>query len=90
MARNATKRQAEAVLAQVRVRYKAHWQGDPEFGIPDETGPVLLENWDWVGLVRWAIVWEEGPYEWAIDFSPTIKGVYGEAITSWSLGVFPT
>jgi hypothetical protein len=33
-------------------------------------GPTLVENWDWLGNggYRWSVVWEEGPYEWAINF----------------------
>lgn len=56
-----TRKQAEQVLAAVRSRHEGYW-GDSE-----SSAPKLVENWDWLesGPTRWAIVWEEGPYEWA-------------------------
>lgn len=52
---------ALTVLAAVRTR----------FGITaaDQYGPVLAENFTWVGSAPYAIVWEEGPFEWAMAFT---------------------
>lgn len=56
--KNVTRKDAEKVLAALK---KQH---------PDETyPPQIVENWNWTGRpTRWAIVWEEGPYEWAYTF----------------------
>jgi hypothetical protein len=57
-----TLEQAEAVLAAVNDRYAAHLVGAHELD-----RPTLIENWGWFdsGPIRWAIVWEPGPFEWA-------------------------
>jgi hypothetical protein len=68
--------------------------------------PKLLRNWNFLGpAYDWAIVWEEGPYEWAHlfpyggideefglrvpDMSDRTKGVHIEAITSWAVAIYP-
>lgn len=59
-----TREQAEAVLEAVKERYRSYWEtGDKYAPQP----PKLVENWDWLdsGPTAWAIVWEEGPFEWA-------------------------
>jgi hypothetical protein len=39
--------------------------GTPKANPPQ---PTLVENFDWgAGPVPWAIVWEEGPFEWAYN-----------------------
>lgn len=97
---NVTRRKAEATLAAVKKQHRG-WPG-----VDGPYGPKLVENWDWIGSPkRWAIVWEEGPYEWALyfgmgdyvdeEFGTTVKGaaipkgVFAEAITSWSVGIYP-
>lgn len=68
--------------------------------------PKLVENWEWVSgtPVRWAILWEEGPCEWAyiamhggtdadgftIPAATPVEGVYTEAWTTWAIGIYPT
>lgn len=73
---------------------------------PEDPQPVIVENFEWVtGMVApYAIVWEEGPYEWAYnaihggtdeEFGGTIQpadpihGVTTEAYTTWALGIYP-
>lgn len=53
-----TRKDAEKVLAALNTQY------------PGEKYPAqIIENWNWTGRpVRFAIVWEEGPYEWAYRF----------------------
>lgn len=96
---NVTRRQAEATLNAVKRQHKA-WIT----GLGNEPKLVENWNWTG-NPTRWAIVWEEGPYEWAIyfgmgdyveeEFGTKVKGValpkgvWTEAITSWSIGVYP-
>lgn len=54
-----TKREAERVLAAVKRAFPA-WLG--KGSVP----PKLVKDWNW-GFA-WAIVWEEGPYDWAVLF----------------------
>jgi hypothetical protein len=66
--------------------------------------PVLVRDYEgWSTTTRWAIVWEEGPYEWVhyldggieeefgFDLQPAGRpaGVHVEAIQSFSLGLYP-
>jgi len=66
--------------------------------------PVLVQNYgSWSTETEWAIVWEEGPYEWVHyldggieeEFGFTLKaidmpeGVFAEPIESFSLGLYP-
>lgn len=61
------------------------------------SAPVLVENYgSWSTTSRWAIVWEEGPFEWALrpgwdqDVRDAIPdGVFAEPIESFSLGLYP-
>jgi hypothetical protein len=82
-----TEAQALEVLSRIQKKY----------GYDDSdsmNGPQLIMDFDWLGYGEWpAIVWEGGPYEWSVtdsfkllDGSP--KGMWYEAITSWSLGIF--
>jgi hypothetical protein len=61
-----TREQAEQVVAAVR-RQVAGDCTDDEFRKAFGDGPQLMENWDYLGDGghRWAVVWEEGPFEWA-------------------------
>lgn len=58
-----TRATAEKVLRAVRKQASAYIE-------PGVSEPVLLEGWDFLGTgaYRWSIVWEGGPYEWAIHF----------------------
>lgn len=55
-----TREQAEQALEAV----KGQWSYD----VAEGNVPKLVENWDWLesGTTPWAIVWEEGPDEWAM------------------------
>lgn len=74
------------------------------FGVQDgEDGPVLTMSWDWAGSGSSpAIVWEGGPYDWAIlasgggrdewgiEHQPVrVSGVFLEPVTGWALGIYP-
>jgi len=58
-------------------------------------GPQLVMDFDWFGYgERPAIIWEGGPYEWAVLFSlslteDSVKGVFLEPVTNWALGIYP-
>lgn len=59
-----TREQAEAVLAAVQAKYAPDLNGENA-----EYGPKLIEDWDWLSSpTKWAIIWEEGPFEWAYRF----------------------
>lgn len=62
-----TQEQAEAVLAAVEAKYQGYWGEqavEDGFVMPH---PTLVMDFDWIGTgPQPAIVWEEGPYEWAI------------------------
>jgi hypothetical protein len=51
---------ARAALAAIRAQFSAYL-GD------GEPAPEIRRDWDWLdsGPTPWAIVWEEGPDEWA-------------------------
>lgn len=54
-----TKAEAELLLQAVRKQHGIR---------PDDPyGPQLVKDWDWLGgyPVDWAVIWEEGPFEWA-------------------------
>lgn len=55
-----TRETAEKVLKQVTTKYAAYIEAGYE--------PKLIQDWDWVGHTPWAIIWEEGPDEWAYNF----------------------
>lgn len=83
-----TKRQAQQAFNQIVDQFKVF--------IDDEVYPVLIENWDYLdsGPTRWAVVWEGGPYEWAllaerggkmIDYHPSPEI---PAAKHWPAGTF--
>lgn len=91
MATNLTARQAQAGLAKARKHYAAWFEAN-EYS-PEEKGPELRENFDWVSNSRWAIVWEEGPFEWALNFSEKVDlgtKVWSEPITNWAVALYPS
>lgn len=59
MSQHVTERQAEAVLRAVRKRFK------PWIDAGDE-GPTLSMDWDWPHRPTPTILWEGGPYQWAL------------------------
>lgn len=82
-----TKAQAERVHQAVCAKY-GFKPGDPH-------APQLVMDFDWFGHGgRPSIVWEGGPYEWAVDCSFTlletnpIPGIWYEAATSWALSIY--
>lgn len=69
MAREVTRKQAEAVYAVVLERFALYLEGLA----PDSLDyPKLVRDWEpWWGdsVVPWAILWESGPFEWAYRFT---------------------
>jgi hypothetical protein len=89
------KRDAEKALNAVKRTFKGWYDGP-------EDGPQLVKDWDWVGPTPYAIVWEGGPYDWAMLASGggrdevgakvepiRVDGVFLEPVTGWALGVYP-
>lgn len=87
-----TREQAERALELVKKHY----------GIGDEHyGPNLVHCWDYLesGPRLWAIVWEDGPHEWAMEFSEKANpgdyqeieewgsDVYASPVTSWAVSL---
>lgn len=68
------KRDADKVLAAIRRQF-AGWI---EPGQPEQ-GPKLVKDFDWYGGAPYAIVWEEGPYEWTFTAG---EGGIDEEMTS--------
>lgn len=62
MAVKVRKADALKVLALVRKVYGI--KGDADWG------PKLVKDWDWTGYgpAPYAIIWEGGPYDWAVYF----------------------
>lgn len=96
MSRKLTKAKANAALAAIR----------KQFGVTAaESGPQLVQDYEPMhgGTVDYAIVWEEGPFEWTygafwphVDAESGIRregvvkpaGVYSEAINHYALGLY--
>ena len=89
----ATKRQAQTALKFIRQAY-GYCPGD-------KGGPQLVEEYHgWHDTYRNVIVWEEGPFEWAILCScggcrdegvlevRMPKGTYAEAINGQALSLY--
>jgi hypothetical protein len=94
-----TRAEAEAVLAAVKTQHSSYIAAG-------HTPPVLVENWEgWgAGQAAWAILWEEGPFEWTYLFPHGgIEEEFGfriaevalpdrvwcEAYNSWSIAIYP-
>lgn len=59
-----TREQAEQAFEAIKLQF-ALFVGDAG----SQHGPKLIQNWDWMSTVTptaWAVVWEEGPYEWTM------------------------
>lgn len=58
------------------------------------TGPVLCQDYSgWYSTTRWAICWEEGPFDWAIDqdvldATTGTAPVFVEPINGWVVGLY--
>ena len=82
----ATKQQAQQALEMVKNYFR--------YAIDGDNAPKLIMDWDWFGEGRGtpSIVWEEGPYEWAIMYTGEHgrmpKGVFAEPATSWALSLY--
>jgi hypothetical protein len=73
--RKVTQRQAEKALDAVTKQFARYLEpvtipamgDDPEMTLSPayENGPVLRMEFDWYGPARPAIVWEDGPEDWA-------------------------
>jgi len=82
-----TKTACKAVLRDVRRKF--HVADDD---IADGYGaPTLVMDWDWAGTPTPTIIWEGGPYGWAVevanDFRPH-HGVWVEPTTGWALAIY--
>jgi hypothetical protein len=94
-----TKRQAEQAFRQFKQQFAAFIEDS------DKYGPQLIHNWDWCasGPTKWAIVWEGGPYDWALlvehggtmEFGTVVPaakhwpaGTFTEPVTGWAIGVY--
>jgi hypothetical protein len=81
-----TEQQAQQALEMVKQYFRVY--------IDKDNSPKLIMDWDWFGTgPSPSIVWEEGPYEWAIQYTGEHnrfpKGVYGEPATNWALSLYP-
>ena len=81
-----TKQQAQQALEMVKNYFR--------YAIDGDNAPKLIMDWDWFGNGRGtpSIVWEEGPYEWAMTYTGyhgrMPKGVFAEPATSWALSLY--
>ncbi len=95
--KNATKAQAIATLKAVAKKYgvepyslEPQAQGDGDWAWSGQ--PTLVRDYgSWMRVTDWAIVWEEGPYDWAVMMpqDATPASVFVEPIDSISLGIYP-
>lgn len=87
-----TVKRAERALAIVR-----QWAVDRHGYTEDELNNSDLSlkmDWDWpTGGPTPAIIWEEGPYDWAMGLSFTVSdaiaGVFAEPFSGWALCLYP-
>ena len=62
--------------------------------ITADYGPKLIHDWDYPdsGPITWAIVWEEGPDEWALTVSHAdifdASRVFAEPYSGWALALY--
>lgn len=81
MTTKVTKKQAQAIEKLVCKKYG--------YKVGDQGAPKLVMDFDWLGHGgKPHIVWEEGPYEWAIDFTTDEVEVFLEPMTNWALGIY--
>jgi hypothetical protein len=92
--RNVTRRDADVVRERIAAKFG--------YAADDKYGPKVIENWHWLSEpCKFAIVWEEGPYDWAqlasmggiseefgFDYGNGIEvpaGLFIEPVTSWAV-----
>lgn len=88
--KNITRKQAQAVLSALRENYA-------DYLFPGEDGPQLVEKWEAPSgrIVRWVVLWEEGPDEWVFQIedkdtmSSWPEGVWSEPYNSYVLALYP-
>lgn len=83
-----TKAQAEQVMAEVR-EFHRHILSDG-----GEGDLRLVQGWDYPDQPRdWAIVWEEGPYAWAYEFTRHHNAMpdrpFTEPYDGWAICIYP-
>jgi hypothetical protein len=97
--KNLTQTQAERVYRAIVKRYHMY-EVTAQPVVSQGTGtwpggqPVLCRDFESMSgsTIRWAIVWEEGPYEWAYDASENTRdlpGVFTEPVNTFTLGLYP-
>lgn len=76
-----------AICADLGVAPQPGYQTEtPAYGVG---GPQLVKGWDWYSHTAWAVVWEEGPFEWSYYVDREMPtSVFMEPITTWSLGLY--
>ncbi len=88
MARRITKRQAERAFAVVK--REARREG---YDTPDMEDLNLAMDWDWSGTPTPTVLWESGPYDWAIRYAhrvtESVSGVFAEPYASYALSLYP-
>lgn len=98
MGKDLTKTQAVKAYNAIVARHLTDAGAIPQAGTFRQGGdlwpsaPVLVEDYgSFYSTTRWAIVWEEGPYEWALTVGQenVPDGVFAEPIESFSLGLYP-
>lgn len=78
-----TKAQMNALRAVVAAAYP----------LDDHSDLVVVMDWDWSGEPRPALIWEGGPYDWAIECQQVrdaamARGLWVEPQTSFALNVY--
>jgi len=78
-----TREQAEAVLAEVKDRFREAGWFVNEANLRDHNHEGLSEG-------SWSIDWEGvSPEDWAIGYKTEVPGVHVEPILSFVLGIYP-
>lgn len=88
MARKLTRKQAEAIMTELRTVYTGYLTGW------DGGDLALVQDWQYPNEPRdWAIVWEEGPTGWAYEFCKHYNAQPGahftEPYSGWALCLYP-
>jgi len=55
-----TRAEALAVLSAVKKQFRPYLAKNDQ--------PVLIRDWSWVDAPNYSVIWEGGPYDWAINF----------------------
>jgi hypothetical protein len=97
--RNASKRDCTKVLNVIRRQFCVTADD-----VANGYGPTLVMDWDWTGEPTPAVIWEGGPYDWAIyvgyggrmetgyhapDLSDEIPDtVFVEPYSGWAVSIY--